>query len=310
MKSVRYAVYFLMCLGIALGCQKKEEDALLASSSAPTIGTAMVFSAQSGTGFTVTWGAATDEKTAAADLKYKLVTSASDNIATAADAEANGTVVLDWTADTLTATLTSLTPSTTYYVAVLVKNEADLVAIDSGSVDTLCSGKIMFLATTTDGNFGGAAGADALCNAQKPTGFSGSTFKAMLTDGTTRRACYVSGNDNCGLSHTTGRLDWVFTANETLCSSSYAKVVGTTDSEGLLSVPNTNTLSATDTSTFTGFNVAWGSSATNCAGWTTTSGTTIAGSANAKYDGRTNNDFIAASFPSCSSAGTIYCVEQ
>ncbi|MCX6126471.1 MAG: hypothetical protein NTV34_17185, partial [Proteobacteria bacterium] len=62
--------------------------------------------------------------TNAANLQYKLVFSASDNISTVATAEANGTTVMDWTANTLVATKSSLVKNTTYYFNVIVKDAA------------------------------------------------------------------------------------------------------------------------------------------------------------------------------------------
>lgn len=121
------------------------------------------------TSLTVNWGAATDSKTAQADLRYKLVMSTSNNIGDATAAEANGTLLLNWTANTLTKAVTGLNDETTYYFTVLVKNDDDLVtAYSSTTSKTLCDGKMIYLASVTSGNFGGKAGADTKCNAQEP----------------------------------------------------------------------------------------------------------------------------------------------
>ncbi len=74
------------------------------------------------TSLTLNWAAASDEMTPAAEIEYKVVQSLSDDIAGVNSAEANGTTVLDWSADTTTATAAGLTPGTTYYFTVLVRD--------------------------------------------------------------------------------------------------------------------------------------------------------------------------------------------
>lgn len=170
---------------------------------------------------------------------------------------------------------------------------------------TLCSGKILFTTATTNGSIGGKSGADTLCNANKPSGFSGSTFKALIGDvAGGRRACYVSGGDSC-YSSTTGRMDWVFTANQTYCSADYTTTLGTADSYALL-YPNSALGSAT-TKYFTGFNIAYGiSTANNCSDFSSTGGA----NATAGMVNGSGQNFYAGGFLSCASAGNILCVEQ
>jgi hypothetical protein len=88
----------------------------------PIPGTAITFSKIHSTSVTVGWGAATDKAIPAANLSYKLVRSISDNLDSLTDVETNGTVVMDWTTNTLTYTVIGLSASTTYYFAVLVKD--------------------------------------------------------------------------------------------------------------------------------------------------------------------------------------------
>jgi hypothetical protein len=95
-----------------------------ADTTAPTTGTAVSCSGTSATGTTVSWGAATDNVSAAASLSYKVVqASSSGAIDTVAEADA-ATVTMAWTTDTTSFGVTSLTASTTYYFAVLVKDAA------------------------------------------------------------------------------------------------------------------------------------------------------------------------------------------
>jgi len=74
------------------------------------------------TGFTLSWTAATDDDTAQNQLRYKVVRSLSNNISTAATAEANGTECMPWTANTTTTNITGLTAGTKYFVTVLVQD--------------------------------------------------------------------------------------------------------------------------------------------------------------------------------------------
>ena len=310
--KVHLVLVLFACIISLSACKKKVADAVAATDSngnvvdpaAPVFGTAITFTATTSTSTTVSWGAATDTVTAQALLSYKVVRSGSNNITTVTDAETNGTLVMDWTANTLTTSLSSLTTSKKYYISVLVKDADGNKVVSTGNVTTLCSGKIIFLATVTNGAFGGASGADTACNAQKPAGFSGSTFKAMLSDNTARKPC---NNALDCRSVTTGRLDWVFTsAVQDVCSSNYATKIGSTNSIGILSADLP--LSPTATTTFVGVDIYWGPSlqANTCAYWSSTSSTGNAW--NAQLVGQ---DFFAyTASASCNGAGTVYCVQQ
>lgn len=95
-----------------------------ADTTAPTPGTGLTFSSITSSSITVSWGAATDDVTPQASLQYKLVRSSTNNIDTVANAEANGTTVLDWTTNDLTEAASSLSSSTTYWFNTLVKDAA------------------------------------------------------------------------------------------------------------------------------------------------------------------------------------------
>lgn len=83
------------------------------------------------TGFTVGWTVASDDFTNAADLEYKVVYSTSNNLNSVTEAEANGTVVADWTRNFATAVVTGLTPKKNYYVNVLVRDQGGNKAVYS-----------------------------------------------------------------------------------------------------------------------------------------------------------------------------------
>lgn len=110
----------------------------------PSIGTAITSSGTSGTATSVNWGAAADDVTSVANLEYKLVKAASaeaiDSVSEA-NAVSGADLAMDWTANTLTKAVTGLTPSTTYYFAVLVRDAAGNMSLYSPqSVTTSASG--------------------------------------------------------------------------------------------------------------------------------------------------------------------------
>ena len=322
MNSFRSAFKLLIVLIFFWSCAKKTDgvapDGLLpADPTAPAVGSAMVVSSKTANAFTVTWGAATDDLTPVTSLMYKLVYSASDNLTSANLTESNGTIALDWATNTLTANLSSLAHSTTYYLAAFVRDADNKVSLLGGSTVTLCTGKKMFLASVANGSFGGKAGADAACLAQRPGGVG--SYKAMLGDSTGvagnglpsfsgRQACY----GNCEVSNLYV-FDWVFTANQNYCTSNFVSRVGTTGpTYPVLYVPIGSILSNTQITLFTGFNIAWGNSTgTNCNNWSTTSGTFVGGSTDGIYTGQSGiRSFIANGFPNCSDSGAVVCVEQ
>lgn len=111
----------------------------------PTPGTAITFASITPIGITMSWGAATDNVTVAANLTYKLVqASATTSIDTVAKADAitGAGIMADWTANLTTKAITGLSSATSYAFAVLVKDEAGNEALYSpASMTTLCDVK-------------------------------------------------------------------------------------------------------------------------------------------------------------------------
>lgn len=77
---------------------------------------------------TLSWEKAADEVVDQTALEYKVVYSQRNNIDTAAEAEKNGTVGIDWTADIASGDVAGLTIVTEYYFNVLVRDIAGNVA--------------------------------------------------------------------------------------------------------------------------------------------------------------------------------------
>ncbi|MGZ3722760.1 MAG: DUF1554 domain-containing protein [Bdellovibrionales bacterium] len=302
---------FVLIFGVALSaCGKKSVDTSTTTTPSangqtpggPSPGTAIAFSSVTTTGMTLTWGAATDAVTAQSNLQYKLVQSTSNNISSVSTAEANGTLVMDWTANTTSKVVSGLSNETTYYFTVLIKNDAAVESYETATRATLCTGKMIYLANISNAAFGGKAGADTLCNAQKPSGFSG-TAKAMIYDSTGgRRAC--SGAD-CTAS-IVGQLDWPIAGGTNYCSTGYGQTMGMS-SGGFLNVTLANSLSSSSTYTFTGLNSLFGGSTNNCTDWTVWANPAVGnyGQANA-----TALNFYEHGQAFCATNGSIYCIEQ
>jgi chitodextrinase len=111
------------------------------TNSAPTVTNSVITASNLnvGTGSVIlSWNAATDDFTAQAQLQYRLYYSASPNLNTLAEVEANGTPVGNFTANLLTNTITGLTGlgTTPYYANVIVKDHFDTKSIYSQYVIT------------------------------------------------------------------------------------------------------------------------------------------------------------------------------
>lgn len=111
-----------------------------AETTAPTLNSATLIitaNPEDSSQITVSWTAAEDNATPAAALRYQVLYSSSDNISTLDEAEENGSIALDYTANVTTTTIDDLSPSTTYFVNVIVKDLAMNRSIyTSGSTTT------------------------------------------------------------------------------------------------------------------------------------------------------------------------------
>ena len=134
----------LICLALVgilatlllLACRAKEATGKV---QAPIPGGSgvLAFGAVTSSSMSVSWQKATDNVSAPSALAYKVVYSLSNKVQTAVDAQANGTVVQDWTLDVATVNATGLSSGTTYYFNVLVKDGAgNISAYTSGSQST------------------------------------------------------------------------------------------------------------------------------------------------------------------------------
>ncbi|MCB1144914.1 MAG: putative Ig domain-containing protein [Leptospiraceae bacterium] len=156
----------------------------------------------------------------------------------------------------------------------------------------------------------GPAGADNLCgsDANKPS--DGSTYKALLSDSSNRRACTSS---DC--SNPSQNIDWVMKANSTYVRSSDYASLFTTNAAGIYVYGTaTNPFDSGVAKEYwtgmslSGFNGNWVNYANtgDCTGWTSTSNSGKVGSSDqTDYTAIRNSSTI-----SCSTAKYLLCVEQ
>jgi hypothetical protein len=112
----------------------------------------------------ITWTKAVDNDTPQADLEYLVVRSGLNNIGNVSKALENGTVVQAWTADISSALAAGLSPATTYYFNVVVRDSlGNMSAYNVVSIAT--SGGVAYLFSTgaRQGNLMGRENVDALC---------------------------------------------------------------------------------------------------------------------------------------------------
>ena len=99
------------------------------SNNPPTVGSPITVGTITDVSVGLSWGAATDDNTPQASLEYSVYRAASmGELDTVAEAEA-ATKIMDWTANQLSHTATGLTPSSTYFFAVLVRDSAGAKAL-------------------------------------------------------------------------------------------------------------------------------------------------------------------------------------
>ncbi len=90
------------------------------------------------------WTGASAEGTPPAEILYKVVYSALNNINTPEDAELNGLVAMDWTAGVTSGSVTGLTAGATYYFNVIAKDGDGIMAAYS-TVSATTSSDVVYL---------------------------------------------------------------------------------------------------------------------------------------------------------------------
>jgi len=234
--------------------------------TAPAVGTGIRFSAVSTSGYTLNWGAATDDTTAQAALEYKLVratSSAAIDTPAEADSVTGGDLLVDWTANTLTKAITGLSAGDFRFYSIVVRDTSLNMAVYTPN--SRVAGPILYLSTTaTTGGFGGPSAADALCSSARDIRAStDAAVKAVLAQGTTRRACTTA---NC--SNPADNIDWPLIPSTTYYNYD-GQVIGTTNPAGIFIFPVMNAAApGSGYYAFTGLTADWRNTTLNCTDWT------------------------------------------
>ncbi|HRP70004.1 MAG TPA: DUF1554 domain-containing protein [Turneriella sp.] len=163
----------------------------------------------------------------------------------------------------------------------------------------------IFVATSGggfNGNLGGIAGADQICNSSPLKPNSGK-YKAVLvgSDANSRKVCV---SPDC--TGTDEAVDWVFHPNTTYVNI-LGQTIGTTSGNGIfLSILNPVSTSATPAEVWTGLNANWQDFNT-CNNWTTSEVAYYGAGGFANSIGLL---FSGASAQTCDVLRNLYCTQQ
>jgi hypothetical protein len=213
------------------------------------------------------------------------------------------------TADNRTFTLTPAAPlanETSYRLAATegLASEAGPPLAPVADVTTFRTTKFpedarILYPATTDGDMGGAAGADAKCLAATPLPVGVTAAKAMLTDAT-RVACSVP---QCGDGNT--QLDWAL-SSDTHYVRSDGEFLFTTDANGIFAFPMEHDLGS-EVNFWDGLNVDFTSITPNCTDWTSNAADQTG---RVGFDLGTSESWLFGGEVSCDSTRPVLCAEQ
>jgi len=137
----------------AIYLTKSVTTSAVADTTAPTPGNGgTITSSGAATSLTLAWTRATDSVSLPSELSYEVRRSATNNIDTILHADANGSIVQAYTTDISSALMTGLSPDTTYYFNVIVKDSAGNRAIYL--MKSVTTAAIVDTAAPTPGNSG------------------------------------------------------------------------------------------------------------------------------------------------------------
>ena len=256
------------------------------------------------TSIQLSWARATDVETPQADLEYSLYRSGSNNIGTPDDAANNGAVVVSWQKDIVTALVDGLSPSTTYYFNVVVRDgDGNRVAYITVAVTTQSDTIYMSSVGPYSGDLSTPTSASVRTDIDTLCGVTAAAAKVAAQPCLNKRAfiSISSTDDIAGMPKNFG-------------IPTDKKIVGPTGIQisanwaGLLDGNIDVTLSdagiASDHwwsgSTSSGI---YNSSVDNCTGWTSTGSKGQAGKSN-----MTDASWMEGEVPSCNASRYVLCV--
>ncbi len=163
----------------------------------------------------------------------------------------------------------------------------------------------VFVTSSTVSPYLGIGGFDNECMTDpvKPSG--GSTYKAMVVQGTTRRACVSAG---CATSGAAEGIDWVLQPSRRYVRATDFAELFTANSAGVFSFGSWQSPpSAISVSFWTGLTASWTNSASHCLSWSNN----LAGTYGATGDASaTNSAVVAGAALDCTGSYHLLCVEQ
>ena len=228
-------------------------------------------STQTYTSLLLSYSAASDETTAAANLTYKVYYSTSNNIDSVANLTANGTAATTASTATTSASVYNLSPGVTYYFNLLVSDAAGNKTVYTPVSTTTTNAIILFEVNPVDsGSLGGRSGADTLCSTSKTNNYSN------LTCANIRAFISVSGTDEIQDMPTNYSVSTslpIIGPTGLPFGTNWADLLDGSVSYSL-SDAGINTNSA---GWFSGSDAAGALHANNCSGWTSSSGSAEGG---------------------------------
>ncbi len=232
---------------------------------APTTGTGLTVTSVTSSGFTVSWGAATNPGDTS--LSYRAVWAATlSEVDTVAEASAiPDTAATAWLPASTSAVVTGLTANTRYAVAVLVKNSAGGMALYAPVSRATYPKRLFVTSTRVPGNLTSVAVADAYCLTDSARPAGAAVYKALIAM-SGRTACTTS---NCNGGGASEHQDWPLAANTTYGRAD-GLAVATTNANGLLPTALTYPIAGVTNYSvaWSGLNSDWRSNTSdNCANW-------------------------------------------
>jgi hypothetical protein len=161
--------------------------------------------------------------------------------------------------------------------------------------------KVFVTSPVPNGDFGGVAGADALCM-DPAYGYPGvGTYKALIVDGVDRVASVSAAAGD-------GQVDWVLHRNARYYRSDGVTRIANSNSSRLFDFPLLAGVDDTTNGYWNGLEYDWTTATDNCVGWTSA----MPGDKGRYGDeGGTGTIFVHWGDATCDvSAATLVCVEQ
>lgn len=150
----------------------------------------------------------------------------------------------------------------------------------------------------------GVSGFDADCMGDTNKPADSSVYKAMIVEGTTRRACSTP---MCGGGAAEG-IDWVLKPSHRYVRASDSADLFTAGSAAVFSFGTwSNPPDAAALSFWTGLTASWTNSPSNCLSWANNLGGTFGATGNSSS---TNSSVISATALDCTGSYHLLCVEQ